>query len=90
MKRASAPQDTAADDSTEPTDRPGAAPWADRVLHFGIGPAARHDALRVRDEMRGRGLVAIAVFRAQYGGWVVILQRGHLHRRGDEGSDDAH
>jgi len=48
---------------------------------YGTGRAARIDAMRKADEMRSRGIAAVALFKPEFGGWVVLVYPGGIRQR---------
>ncbi|GIL25445.1 hypothetical protein [Actinocatenispora comari] len=50
----------------------------DRIVRFGVGPIARRRAMALADRLRGRRTPAAALFKLEYGGWVVAIYRGTL------------
>ncbi|MGH3268806.1 MAG: hypothetical protein ACRDN1_07020 [Trebonia sp.] len=51
------------------------------VRFFGIGRNARIAAMRAADDLRARGIAAVALFRPQLGGWIVQVFPGGIRRR---------
>lgn len=48
----------------------------ERVIPFGIGPAARRAVFREADRLWQEGTAARAVFHPKYGGWAVLIFAG--------------
>jgi len=49
--------------------------------HFGVGTRARVAAIRAADELRERGIAAVAVFKPSMGGWIVQIHPGGIRSR---------
>ena len=50
------------------------------VRFFGVGRAARVAAMRAADDLRARGIAAVALFKPALGGWVVQVFPGGIRR----------
>jgi hypothetical protein len=48
---------------------------------FGVGAQARIAAIRAADELRDRGIAAVAVFKPSMGGWTVQIHPGGIRSR---------
>jgi hypothetical protein len=48
---------------------------------YGIGRAARIAAMRAADELRSREIAAVALFKPEFGGWIVRIYPGGIRRR---------
>jgi hypothetical protein len=48
---------------------------------FGVGARARIAAIRAADELRDRGIAAVAVFKPSRGGWIVQIHPGGIRSR---------
>jgi hypothetical protein len=51
-----------------------------RITRFGVGKAARREAMRRAYAMRDEGIAAMALFKLEYGGWVVVVD-GRIHQK---------
>jgi hypothetical protein len=48
---------------------------------FGVGVRARIAEIRAADELRDRGIAAVAVFKPSRGGWIVQVHPGGIRSR---------
>ncbi len=48
---------------------------------FGVGARARIAAIRAADDLRDRGIAAVAVFKPSMGGWIVQIHPGGIRSR---------
>jgi hypothetical protein len=48
---------------------------------FGVGRAARIAATRSADDLRSRGVAAVALFKPGLGGWIVRIFPGGIRQR---------
>ena len=99
--RAPAVSDSDADDEGWPPSKaapagpqmPGNGGPRGPVRFFGIGREARIAATRASDDLRRRGIAAAALFKPQFGGWVVQVFPGGIRRRdadpGEHGGGDT-
>ena len=86
--RAPAVSDGDADDDGQPASQaapagpqmPGQGGPRGPVRFFGIGREARIAAARASDDLRCRGIAAAALFKPQFGGWVVQVFPGGIRR----------
>jgi hypothetical protein len=54
----------------------------DAGIHFfGVGQAARIAATRTADDIRSRGVAAVALFKPGLGGWIVRILPGGIRQR---------
>jgi hypothetical protein len=44
-----------------------------RTIRFGVGSAARREAVSVAERMRAADIAARALFKVEHGGWVVVV-----------------
>jgi hypothetical protein len=54
-------------------------------MRFGVGRAARIEATVKADELRAAGVAARALFKLEWGGWVVLVA-GTIRRADDAAS----
>jgi hypothetical protein len=57
------------------------AAWPEEPRQFGVGAQARIAAIRAADELRDRGIAAVAVFKPSIGGWIVQIHPGGIRSR---------
>ena len=60
---------------------PDGAAGLGEVRQFGVGARARVAAIRAADELRDRGIAAVAVFKPSRGGWIVQVHPGGIRSR---------